>query len=283
MDSTLEMDLESLSKALKGRTIEGHRVLITGVTAGIGLATAMALVQEGAIVYGTGRRKDRLDALAAHFARETSRQDSASPSPGQFIPVLADATDSGVFNLLGRAGALECDVLIANAGLAKNTNPVSLLEPLDAAEMISTNLTATIMLIREVLPKMVRRGGGQIIGVGSIAAHQPYENGNVYCATKAALRSFFQCMRQETCGQNVRVNLISPGLVETEFSMVRFSGNQAKASAVYSGLTPLSAADIAREIVHIIKVPGHVNIDDMVITPTRQGSVYRIARENASI
>jgi NADP-dependent 3-hydroxy acid dehydrogenase YdfG len=268
-----QAELHALNAAPQARDLEGCRVLVTGVTAGIGLATALALVRAGAHVIGTGRRAERLEAIAGHCSTDRAY------ARGRFVPVVCDMRLPGSFSALSQAGAQEVDILIANAGLARGVAPVAQLEPSSAEEMIDTNLTSTIDLIRQVLPSMIARGSGHILGVGSIAAHQPYENGNVYCATKAALRAFFQCLRQETCGQNVRVSLVSPGLVETEFSQVRFRGDTARAKAVYQGLIPLTASDIAAEILHVLRRPVHVNIDDMILTPIRQGSVYRIARE----
>jgi 3-hydroxy acid dehydrogenase/malonic semialdehyde reductase len=266
-------ELISLARSPQPESLVGKSVLVTGVTAGIGAATAVQLVQRGAVVFGTGRRKDRLDVLASFCAGLSEK------GPGRLVPLVADARAGESLRSLETAGALEVDACVANAGLARGVAPVAELEAADAAEMIDTNVTATFALVRQILPHMIRRNKGQIVGVGSIAAHQPYANGNVYCATKAAVRAFFQCLRQETCGQNIRVNLVSPGLVETDFSRVRFRGDDERARSVYQGLTPLTAQDIASLIVHILELPWHVNIDDVIVTPIRQGSVYRIARE----
>lgn len=265
--------LQELSSLPPPRPLSGMKALVTGASAGIGLATTLALVARGVHVTGVARRGERIKAIGEFIA------DPKKGLSGSFTGIVADATAPTFTESLKHQKALDADLLVCNAGLALGLHPASQLASTDSHEMIRTNFTSVVDLVRAVLPGMIERGHGTIVGLSSIAAYQYYENGNVYCATKAALRAFFQCIRQETCSQNIRVNLISPGLVETEFSQVRFRGDKTRAKSVYSGLEPLNANDIAAEIIHILERPDHVNIDDLIILPVQQGSVYKIARK----
>ncbi len=274
MQDQFHKTLHDLSTKQLVRPLVGMTALVTGASAGIGLATALALASRGVRVFGIARRQDRLRSIAEFIA------DPVNGFKGSFRGIVADATAPEFIDTLQHAGALEADIAICNAGLARGLSPASQIASADFREMIDTNFTAVVELVRNLLPGMIERGRGAIVGLSSIAAYQYYENGNVYCATKAALRAFFQCVRQETCGQNIRINLISPGLVETEFSNVRFRGDSTRAKNVYAGIEPLNAVDIAAEIIHILDRPDHVNIDDLIILPVQQGSVYKISRKS---
>ncbi len=268
------MDFEQQAQMMLGHQLEplaGKRVLLTGCSAGIGLAITLQLLKEGCEVVGVARREERLRQIQSVAEKNQLR--------GSFRPLVHDCTAADFLPHLRQEGLLEVDVLLCNAGLARGVDPVSQANPEDWREMFETNLLTTIELIQAVLPGMIQKGGGHILGLGSIAGHFAYENGSVYCASKHALRAFFQSLRQETCGQNIRASLISPGLVETEFSQVRFRGDETRAAQVYEGVEALQAADIANQVVHVLQQPAHVNIDDIVIMPLRQGATHKIARK----
>jgi 3-hydroxy acid dehydrogenase/malonic semialdehyde reductase len=274
MHDQFQQTLQELATKQPARPLTGMKALVTGASAGIGLATALALAGRGAQVVGVARRQDRLHSIAQFIA------DPANGFTGSFRGIVADATAPEFMANLQHERALDADIVVCNAGLARGLSPASQISGTDLQEMINTNFTSVVELVRAILPGMIERGHGAIVGLSSIAAYQYYENGNVYCATKAALRAFFQSVRQETCGQNIRINMVSPGLVETEFSNVRFRGDEARAKNVYAGIKPLTAVDIAAEIIHILDRPDHVNIDDLIILPVQQGSVYKISRKS---
>jgi serine 3-dehydrogenase len=274
MHDQFQKTLQDLATKQPVRPLTGMKALVTGASAGIGLATALALAGRGAKVVGVARRQDRLHSIAEFIA------DPANGFAGSFRGIVADATAPEFMANLQYERALDADIVVCNAGLARGLSPASQISGTDLQEMINTNFTSVVELVRTILPGMIERGHGAIVGLSSIAAYQYYENGNVYCATKAALRAFFQSVRQETCGQNIRINMVSPGLVETEFSNVRFRGDEARAKNVYAGIKPLTAVDIAAEIIHILDRPDHVNIDDLIILPVQQGSVYKISRKS---
>lgn len=252
--------------------LRGKRAFVTGCTSGIGLAVTIDLLREGLNVTGVGRRATRLAALHDFSQKQGFL--------GKFDSICADCTKPEFFAALKtQTAALESEILICNAGLARGLDPVASSATSDWHEMISTNVTAVFELVRLFLPEMIRAQRGTIIGLGSIAGHVPYENGSVYCATKHAVRAFFGALRQETCGQNIRVSLVSPGMVQTGFSEVRFKGDTKRAQAVYAGVDALSAQDISQIMLQILKAPPHVNIDDIVVMPVQQGSVFKVARK----
>jgi 3-hydroxy acid dehydrogenase/malonic semialdehyde reductase len=274
MHDQFQKTLQELATKQPVRPLTGMKALVTGASAGIGLAAALVLAGRGVQVIGVARRQDRLRSIAEFVANP------ANGFTGSFRGIVADATAPEFLATLAHERALDADIVICNAGLARGLSPASQISSVDIQEMINTNFIAVVELVRTILPGMIERGHGAIVGLSSIAAYQSYENGNVYCATKAALRAFFQSVRQETCGQNIRINLVSPGLVETEFSNVRFRGDETRAKNVYAGIKPLTAVDIAAEIIHILDRPDHVNIDDLIILPVQQGSVYKISRKS---
>lgn len=251
-------------------SLAGRSAVVTGASSGIGLAIALQLVQDGARVLAVARRADRLEALA-QFSR---RQGLA----GLLFPLVTDQNQEGFSAALDGAGFSSPDVLVCNAGLARGLDPIAEADPKDWDEMIQTNVSSTFRLVRHVLPVMLRRASGTIIGIGSTAGHTPYEKGSVYCATKHALRAFFESLRLETCGTGVRACLVSPGMVETAFSRVRFRGEKERAAQVYAGADPLRPADVADQVLHILRQPERINIDDLIITPHRQVNAFKIVR-----
>ena len=245
-------------------------VMITGATAGFGAAMARKFIQHGHKVIATGRRKDRLDALAAEMGASV-------------LPIVLDVTDKASIEaaLAGLPSDwAEIDVLINNAGLALGVEPAHLASLEDWETMIDTNCKGLVTMTRMVLPDMVARGRGTVINLGSVAGAYPYPGGNVYGATKAFVDQFTLNLRADLVGTGVRASNIAPGLCGgTEFSNVRMKGNDAAAAKVYEGTVPLVADDIAETAYWIATLPAHVNINYVEMMPTCQGfSPFAIKR-----
>lgn len=170
------------------------------------------------------------------------------------------------------------DILINNAGLSRGLSKLHEGEISDWEEMIDTNVKGLLYVTRSILPGMVNRGRGHVINIGSIAGHQTYPNGNVYCATKAAVRALSEGLKLDLLGTAVRVTSVDPGMVETEFSDVRFRGDRSRAEKVYQGLTPLTGADVAEVVRFCADRPAHVNINEVILTPIDQASVTLVNR-----
>ncbi|HLU40742.1 MAG TPA: SDR family NAD(P)-dependent oxidoreductase [Planctomycetota bacterium] len=235
--------------------------VITGASAGIGAAIAALLGRNGWRLSLGARRVDRLprDAYAAHL----------------------DVTDeASVARFLEGARAAHggIDVLINNAGKAKGLAPLAEADPAHWREMVETNVMGVLHVTRAVLPEMIRRGSGHVVMIGSIAGHETYEKGGVYCATKRALQAITEAIRLETLGTGVRVTSVDPGLVETEFSVVRFDGDKERAAKVYADTRPLTADDVAECVWFALSRPAHVNVDLILVKPTDQASVGRVHR-----
>ena len=252
-------------------SLKGKLALVTGASSGIGLATAAWLAREGTNLILVARRKEKLELL---------KKELLDSFPSIDINIIAADVSSGEFiSLLERLNALNVDILINNAGLASGKDHVTEMKDEDLTEMVQTNVTSLIRLSSAVSKKMVQKGSGHIINLGSIAGHYTYEGGSVYCATKFAVRAFSETLRQELHDKNVRVSLISPGMVKTDFSLVRFKGDNKLAESVYEGVDCLSASDIARLILKTLKEPFHVNWNEVVILPTVQSPVsYKVKR-----
>ena len=242
---------------------------ITGATAGIGAATARKFVQAGWRVVGTGRRSDRLGALAAELG-------------DFFLPLVLDMQDLANFG--AELAALPeqfrpVDLLLNNAGLAPPMNNLQNAEqgPLDT--VIDTNVTGLVALTRALLPTLVERKGA-IINLSSVAATYPYRGGAVYAGSKAFVRQFGLGLRCDLAGTGVRVTSIEPGMVETEFTLVRNGGDQAASDALYANMNPMTAEDIAETIWWVATLPTHVNINALELMPTSQSwagfAVHRI-------
>jgi NADP-dependent 3-hydroxy acid dehydrogenase YdfG len=245
-------------------------VLITGATAGFGAEMARKFVQNGHKVIATGRRQERLDALAAELG-------------SALLPVAMDVTSKDSIDQA--LSALppewrEIDVLINNAGLALGIEPAYQASLEDWETMIETNCKGLVTMTRRILPGMVARGRGLVINLGSIAGSWPYPGGNVYGATKAFVEQFTYNLRADLAGTGVRATNIAPGLCGgTEFSNVRFKGNDAAVAKVYEGTVPLTAADIAETAYWIATLPPHVNVNFIEIMPTCQSfSSFTIKR-----
>jgi 3-hydroxy acid dehydrogenase/malonic semialdehyde reductase len=251
--------------------LKGKRALVTGASSGFGLAIACRLAAEGVHLNLVARRAEKLEALKSallerfpHLTINTLAADLRAPDTTQKLALM---------------NALDVDIVINNAGLARGLDTVDSAKFEHWEEMIDTNVTAAFRIVHATLPHLIARGRGHIVMMSSIAGHESYEKGSVYCATKHAVNAFSKALRMETCDKNIRVSTISPGLAQTEFSTVRFSGDEARANSVYQGVTPLNAADIAHEVLFCLKQPSHVNINEVVVLPTAQGSATKVFRK----
>ncbi len=238
--------------------------LITGATAGIGEAVAVKFAQTGYRLIITGRRKELLEQVSHHLSDKYGID---------VLPLCFDVrVQSEVEKYLGQLPTdwQDIDVLVNNAGLAVGLSSVQEGVVDDWERMIDTNIKGLLYVSRVITPLMIKRGKGHVINIGSIAGKEVYPNGNVYCATKHAVNALSAGMRMDLLPHGIRVTQICPGAVETEFSVVRFKGDQQRADDVYKGFEPLRAQDIAEAIYFAATQPPHVNINDLVIMPTAQ-------------
>jgi len=242
---------------------------ITGASSGIGRATAVALAKAGFQLVVTGRRRERLEELA---------QELATPVHILTFDVRdRAAVESAVASLPTEFA--DVDVLINNAGNAHGLAPIQDGNVEDWDTMLDGNVKGLLYVSRAVLPAMTRRRVGHIINIGSIAGQEAYANGNVYCASKAAVSMLTKTMRLDLLPHNIRVAEVNPGAVETEFSVVRFKGDEARADTVYKGFEPLRAEDVADVIQFMVTRPPHVNIAEVLLLPAAQGATAAIRRE----
>ncbi|MBM3506259.1 MAG: SDR family NAD(P)-dependent oxidoreductase [Alphaproteobacteria bacterium] len=244
-------------------------VFVTGATSGFGQATARRFIRAGARVIATGRRGERLEELRDELG-------------DRLHPLVLDMRDADA--LLAAATALpkgysDVSILVNNAGGALGLDPAHEAKLDDWLAMIDTNVRGLAVLTRAILPGMVARRRGLIVNIGSVAAQYPYPGGNVYGATKAFVHQFSLNLRADLVDKNVRVTCIEPGMAETEFSLVRLR-DQAKADAVYRGVKPMSAEDVAETIYWVATLPEHMNINLIEMMPTQQAfgpfAVHRI-------
>lgn len=240
------------------------RALITGASSGIGRAIAIALAKAGHEVYLVARREDKL--------REVIKE-----TGGKYL--VADVNDKYISDKLAVFTNKKIDILINNAGLALGRDKVETASWEDMQGMIDTNITANFRVVHAVVPWMLQNGGGDIINLCSVAGHYTYQGGAVYCATKHAVLAFTRSLREETAGRNLRVMQISPGMVDTEFSAVRFKGDTELAKTVYKGMEPLVADDIADMMMFMLSRPRHVVIDEIITMPMAQGSPITVVRK----
>ncbi len=252
--------------------MEKQTICITGATAGIGEASAVLLAKEGHRLILTGRRQDRLLELQNEL-RQSFAVDCITL---HFDVRKKNEVDLAIDSLKGEWSAI--DVLINNAGLAAGLDPIQSASVDDWEQMIDTNIKGLLYMTRKISPGMVKQGGGHIINIGSIAGKEAYPNGSVYCATKHAVDALSKGMRMDLLPYGIKVTAIHPGAVETEFSLVRFKGDEQKANQVYNGFEPLHAEDIAEAVLFALNRPPHVTINDLLIMPTAQASATQIKR-----
>jgi NADP-dependent 3-hydroxy acid dehydrogenase YdfG len=237
--------------------------VITGASSGIGAAAARALAQDGFQVVLGARRLERLEELAAELGGEAVALDVADP----------DSVDEFA------AGLPRCDVLVNNAGGAHGLEPLGEADEGKWRTMYEANVLGTMRMTRALLPRLIASGDGHVVGVTSIAAIEPYRGGAGYNAAKHAQRALLRVLRLELLGEPVRVTEIAPGMVETEFSLVRFGGDEDAARRVYEGMTPLSAEDVAECVRWAVAQPAHVNIDEIVVRPRDQAAATEVHRD----
>lgn len=237
--------------------------VITGASSGIGAATAVRLANEGFDVVLGARRMDKL-------------REVAEASGGRALPL--DVTDGGSVAAFAQE-ITELDVLVNNAGLASGLQPVGELEEDRVRLMMETNVLGLLRTTQALLPKLEAGEGGHIVNVGSIAGFETYPGGAGYTASKHAVRAISQTMRIDLLGRPIRITEVSPGMVETEFSMVRFDGDLDKAAKVYEGVKPLTGDDVADCIAWAVTRPRHVDVDEIVVRPVAQATATMVTRE----
>ncbi len=252
-------------------SLEGKTSLITGATSGIGLAIADQFAASGSNLILTGRRRERL--LSIKDELETRHN----------VQVRIFDFDIRIRNscqaFVDQLGDDRVDILVNNAGLARGTESIDQALVDDWEEMIDTNVKGLLYMSRLILPRMREQNSGHVLNIGSIAGHEAYRGGSVYCASKHAVTAINAAMKMDLTGTDIRVSMISPGLVNTEFSNVRFHGDADKAASVYKGMQPLVAEDIADIALFIVTRPKHVDIMDVLVYPTAQSSAYLVHRE----
>jgi 3-hydroxy acid dehydrogenase / malonic semialdehyde reductase len=245
-------------------------VLVTGASSGFGTAITRRFAAAGARVVAAARRADRLKDLAAELGPRV-------------LPVALDVRDrAAVAAVTGGLPAefAEIDVLVNNAGLALGLNPAQQADLDDWEQMIDTNCKGLAYCTRAVLPGMVARRRGHVVNLGSVAGTYPYPGGNAYGGSKAFVHEFSLNLRSDLHGTGIRVTCVEPGMADTEFSLVRFSGDNAKADAVYTGMQPLTADDIAESVYWVVTQPPHVNVNVVELMPVAQSfAAFQVARE----
>lgn len=244
------------------------QALVTGATSGIGRATALRLARMDYHVAATGRRSDRLEELRRQIESEGGSCTTLA------FDIRSEEEVRRSLEPLGRI-----DLLVNNAGLAAGLEHIDRGDTRDWDAMIDTNVKGLLYVTRIVTAGMVAAGGGHVVNIGSIAGTEPYENGAVYCASKHAVHALSQAMRADLLADGVRVTEIRPGMVETEFSEVRFHGDKARADRVYDGIEPLCGEDIAEAIAWAVALPERMNANEIVLMPARQAGAYYTYRK----
>jgi 3-hydroxy acid dehydrogenase / malonic semialdehyde reductase len=262
--------------SLIGRSLENEVAYITGASSGIGAATAVALAELGATVVLGARRVERLQEVEARIAARAPQARTA------ILPL--DVTDHASVDAFLKGADVRAGpptILVDNAGIAKGNARVAEADLEQWDEMIDVNVRAAFAVARKVLPGMLERGRGDLVFMASVAGREPYAGGSVYSATKAALKAFARSLRVEMLGKPIRVLVMDPGMVETEFSAVRFGGDVARAKAVYAGMRPLSADDVADCVAFALTRPLHMSVDEMLILSADQTGTQQVHRRDA--
>lgn len=247
-------------------------VLITGASAGIGEACAQAFAAQGSALILWARREDRLRALAEELTK----------AHGVAVRTAAvDVRDRVAVDAAVEQIDATPDILVNNAGLASGLDMLHEGSFDDWDRMIDTNFKGLLNVSRAIIPGMVARNSGHVINIGSVAGHMVYPRGNVYCATKYAVRALSEGMSIDLAGTRVRVSSVDPGATETEFSLVRFAGDEKRANAVYEGFQPLTGDDVADAVIYVANTPPHVMVSGLVVQATAQRNPYVLTREEA--
>jgi serine 3-dehydrogenase len=254
------------------KSLSGSIVCITGASSGIGLACAREFARHGARLLLAARRKDKLETLATELKQQHKTETSLLQ-----LDVRDHAAVESAFTALPAAWQA-IEILVNNAGLSRGFDKLHEGSVQDWEEMIDTNVKGLLYVSRSVIPGMVARNKGTIVNIGSIAGHDVYPRGNVYCATKFAVDALTKGMRMDLLDTPVRVCTVDPGLVETEFSIVRFRGDESRAKTVYQNLQPLTPEDIADAVLYSATRPPHVQIAEMIVMPTAQASPTMVHR-----
>ncbi len=248
-------------------------IFITGASSGIGKACAKAFASEKANLILAARRFELLKTYARTLEKEYSIKTKVIE-----LDVRDSAAVKKAFDGLEDEWK-NVDVLVNNAGLARGFDKIYEGNLSSWEEMIDTNVKGLLYVTRNILPGMIERNKGHVINIGSTAGHEVYPNGNVYCATKFAVNALTKGIRMDCLEHGIKVSTVDPGMVETEFSIVRFSGNKERADKIYEGLQPLTASDIADAVVYCATRPAHVNINEMILTPLAQASSTQVVRK----
>ncbi|MFB2880746.1 SDR family oxidoreductase [Floridanema aerugineum] len=255
-------------------SVQNEIVLITGASSGIGASCAQVFAQAGAKLILAARRKEKLQEIADRLNKEFTTEIyliELDVRDRQAVETALNSLPESWQNI---------DILINNAGLSRGLSKLHEGDFQDWEEMIDTNVKGLLYLTRYVVPGMVSRGKGHVVNIGSIAGRQTYPGGNVYCGSKAAVRAISEGLKQDLLGTPIRVSCIDPGLVETEFSQVRFHGDTERAEKVYQGLTPLTGDDVADVVFFCVTRPTHVNISEILLVPVDQASTTLVHRHN---
>lgn len=253
--------------------LQGKTIFITGASSGIGKACAEAFAKEGSNLILAARRSDRLLDISKDLANKYGVKTKSYQLDVRNQAEVKNTVSSFLDDFK------KIDILINNAGLAKGYSKIYEGNILHWEEMIDTNVKGLLYVTREILPLMIENGSGHVINIGSTAGHDVYQNGNVYCATKFAVNALTQSIRIDVLDKNIKVSTVDPGMVETEFSLVRYSGDNEKAKNTYKGVKPLTAEDVANAVLFCASQPEHVNINEIIITPSIQASSNHIFRK----
>ena len=255
------------------KSLKKKIIFITGASSGIGEACAEAFASKGANLILCARRIERLNELKKTLIKKYRIK--------IFIAQLDVRKFRDVKKIIGSLPKdwEQIDILLNNAGLARGLNKLHEANTAHWEEMIDTNVKGLLYVTRTILPKMVQRKSGQVINIGSTAGHEVYPMGNVYCATKYAVKALSQSIRVDVIDKNIKVTSVDPGMVLTEFAKVRFSGDDSRANKVYDGVTPLSPKDVAEAVVFAASRPANVNINEIILTPICQASSTQIFRK----
>ncbi|GAB4296592.1 MAG: SDR family NAD(P)-dependent oxidoreductase [Ignavibacteriaceae bacterium] len=254
--------------------LKNKTVFITGASSGIGKASAVGFAKAGANLILCARRSERLQQLASSLIERFNTRSHVLTLDIRNYEEIKKKISS-----LPQEWK-KIDILLNNAGLARGFSVIYESDVKNWEEMIDTNIKGLLYVTREILPGMIERGSGHVINIGSTAGHEVYKYGNVYAATKFAVKALTQSIRLDVLDKGIRVSSVDPGMVETEFSLVRFNGDAEKARQVYEGLIPLTPEDVARAVLFCASQPQNVNINEVILTPLAQASSTQVVRKS---